>query len=52
MVKSYAREWIGRPPSTGLPATSCDNLENSYTLVEHGGMQGMDRAVTTCPPTP
>ena len=38
---------VGRPPSTGLPATSCDNLD-SYTLVERGGLQGTDRAVTTC----
>ena len=38
---------VGRPPSTSLPATSCDNLD-SYTLVERGGLQGMDRAVTTC----
>ena len=32
--------------STGLPATSCDDLA-SYTLPERGGLQGMDRAITT-----
>ena len=37
---------VGRPPSTGLPATSCDNLD-SYTPIEHGGLQGTDRAITT-----
>ena len=36
-----------RPPSTGLPATSCDNLD-SYTLQIRGGLQGTNRAVTTC----
>ena len=30
---------VGRPPSTGLPATSCNNLD-SYTLVEHGDYKG------------
>jgi len=39
--------WVGRPPSTGLLATSCDNLD-SYTLPEHGGLRRKDRAVTTC----
>ena len=29
-----------------MPASSCDNLD-SYTLDEHGGLQGTDRAVTT-----
>jgi hypothetical protein len=38
--------WVGRPLSTGLPATSCDNLD-SYTLPEHGGLRRTDRAVTT-----
>ena len=38
---------VGRPLSTGLPATSYDNLD-SYTPVEHGGLQGTDWAVTTC----
>jgi hypothetical protein len=37
---------VRRPPSTDLLATSYDNLD-SYTLVEHEGLQGMDRAVTT-----
>jgi hypothetical protein len=35
------------PPSTSLPATSCHNLD-SYTPNERGGVQGMDRAITTC----
>ena len=38
--------WVGRPPSTGLLATSYDNLD-SYTLNEHEGIQGTDRAITT-----
>ena len=38
---------VGRPSSTGLPATSYDNLD-SYTLVERGRLQGTNRAVTTC----
>ena len=44
---------VGRPPSIGLPATSTDNLY-SYTLLECGGLQRTDRAVTTCrlPPEP
>jgi hypothetical protein len=44
---------VGRSPSTGLPATSCDNLD-SYTPNESGGLQGTDRAVTTycLPPQP
>jgi hypothetical protein len=37
---------VERPPSTGLPATSCDDLD-SYTPVKRGGLQGMDRAVPT-----
>ena len=38
---------VGRPLSIGLPATSCDDLD-SYTRPERGGLQGTDRAVTTC----
>jgi hypothetical protein len=38
---------IGRPPSTGLPATSCGIFTNSYTPVECGGILGTDRAITT-----
>ena len=43
-------EQVGRPPSTGLPATSCDNLD-SYILNERGGIGGTDRAITTCRPS-
>jgi hypothetical protein len=38
---------VGRPLSTGLPTTSCENLD-SYTLNEHGGLWRTDRAITTC----
>jgi hypothetical protein len=38
--------WVGSPPSTGLPASSCGNLD-SYTPDEREGLQGIDRAVTT-----
>jgi hypothetical protein len=38
---------VRRSLSTGLPTTSYDNLD-SYTLVEHGGIQGTDWAATTC----
>ena len=38
---------VGRPLSTGLPTVSCDNLD-SYTPVERGELQGMDKAITTC----
>ena len=38
---------VGRLPSIDLLATLCDNLD-SYIPVEHGGLQEMDRAVTTC----
>ena len=36
-----------------MPATSHDYLD-FFTLDEHGGLQGTDRAVTTCrlPPQP
>jgi hypothetical protein len=37
---------VGRPPSTSLLATSCDNLD-SYTLNEHGGLRRTDKAITT-----
>ena len=44
---------VGRLPSTGLLVTTCSILD-SYTPNEHGGLQGTDRAVTTCslPPQP
>ena len=28
--------------------SKCERVENSYTIPEHGGLQGMDRAITTC----
>ena len=47
LVLGLSVKQVERPPSIGLPATSCDNLD-SYTLVERGGLQRMDRATTTC----
>ena len=47
LVLGLSVKQVGRPPSTSLPATSCDNLD-SYTPVERGGLQGTDRVVTTC----
>jgi hypothetical protein len=38
---------MGREATEYWFATSCDNLD-SYTPDECGGVQGMDRAVTTC----
>jgi hypothetical protein len=32
---------------TGLPANQGD-FTNSYTIPEHGGLQGTDRAIITC----
>jgi hypothetical protein len=48
LCKRMDRETPSTGLSTGLPATSCGIFTNSYTPVERGGIQGTDKAVTTC----
>jgi hypothetical protein len=43
--------WVRKPLSTGLPATSCDNL-NSYTVPERGGITKDGQGYHHLSPTP
>jgi hypothetical protein len=47
MIRVRAKfEMDGEIPGLGLPGHR--DFTNSYTNTKHGGLQGMDRAVTTC----